>query len=267
MTDERRAIIKPFSKPDSGPRRRNRHSLREAVNAVCYFNANGCKSADLPHDFPLPPAVSPHDCKWVEFGPWRRVNDALREAGRIEAGRDPRPAAGRSIARPSRRPRRVPHGTTTGPRTRPATSGTSSWIPRACRWPRRRVRVRDRRRGHERPRHDSLPEPTHLRVAFADSAYHREDSYDRVASKWYRLRIAYRPADAVGFVVLPMRWKVERTFGWIVQSRRHAKDYERTFDSSEAPIYITSARLLLHRLRRNAEIEIRARPHWLNSSG
>ena len=92
------------------------------------------------------------------------------------------------------------------------------------------------------------PDQPRLRVAFADSACHRDELYDHVASKWYRLRIVNRPADAVGFVVLSMRREVERTFGWIVQSRRDAKDYERTLDSSEAQIYIASTRRLLRRL-------------------
>ena len=43
MTDEQRAILEPFLKPNSGPGRRNRHPLCKVVNAVFYINANGCK--------------------------------------------------------------------------------------------------------------------------------------------------------------------------------------------------------------------------------
>lgn len=51
-----------------------------------------------------------------------------------------------------------------------------------------------------------------------------------------------------GFHVLPRRWVVERTFAWLGRSRRLSRDYERLPTSSEALIYLTSIRLLLHRL-------------------
>ncbi len=51
-----------------------------------------------------------------------------------------------------------------------------------------------------------------------------------------------------GFVVLPRRWVVERTFAWLTQSRRLSKDYERLLVSSEAMIYIALTRLMLRRL-------------------
>lgn len=51
-----------------------------------------------------------------------------------------------------------------------------------------------------------------------------------------------------GFHVLPRRWVVECTFAWLGRSRRLSRDYERLPTSSEALIYVTSMRLLLHRL-------------------
>jgi putative transposase len=58
-----------------------------------------------------------------------------------------------------------------------------------------------------------------------------------------------RPVKAKGFVVLPKRWIVERTFAWISRHRRHSKDYERTTESSEAMIYIAMIGLMLKRLK------------------
>ena len=51
-----------------------------------------------------------------------------------------------------------------------------------------------------------------------------------------------------GFQVLPRRWVVERAFAWLGRSRRLSQDYERLPTSSEALNYLTSMRLLLHRV-------------------
>lgn len=53
-----------------------------------------------------------------------------------------------------------------------------------------------------------------------------------------------------GFVVLPRRWVVERTFSWIEQNRRMSKDYERLATTSEAFIYVAMSRLMVRRLAR-----------------
>ena len=62
------------------------------------------------------------------------------------------------------------------------------------------------------------------------------------------LEIVKRSDDVVGFAVLPKRWIVERTFGWIGRYRRMSKDYEMLPTSSEAMILITMINLMLHRL-------------------
>ncbi len=88
-----------------------------------------------------------------------------------------------------------------------------------------------------------------LRVLFADSAYGRNDlpSWVKQTFGWL-LQTVLRPAEAAGFIVLPKRWIVERTFAWLARCRRHSKDYERTTESSEAMIYLTMIALMSRRL-------------------
>ena len=62
------------------------------------------------------------------------------------------------------------------------------------------------------------------------------------------LEIVKRSDDVVGFAVLPQRWIVERTFGWIGRYRRMSKDYEMLPASSEAMILIVMINLMVHRL-------------------
>ena len=63
------------------------------------------------------------------------------------------------------------------------------------------------------------------------------------------LQIIKRCDDVKGFVVLPRRWVVERTFSWLGKYRRLSKDYESLTDSSEAMIQIAMINLMIHRLK------------------
>ena len=61
-----------------------------------------------------------------------------------------------------------------------------------------------------------------------------------------------RSDDIKGFKVLPRRWVVERTFGWLGRQRRLSKDYEYLTDTSETMIYVSMIGLMLRRLARGA---------------
>ena len=68
------------------------------------------------------------------------------------------------------------------------------------------------------------------------------------------LEVVLRPADQVGFKILPRRWVVERTFGWLGRYRRLSKDYEELPQSSEAMVYLGMIRLMLRRLEKNKPV-------------
>jgi putative transposase len=65
----------------------------------------------------------------------------------------------------------------------------------------------------------------------------------------WTLQIVKRADDVKGFVVLPKRWIVERTFAWLGKYRRLSKDYETLIGSSEAMIRIAMINLMVHRLK------------------
>jgi putative transposase len=65
------------------------------------------------------------------------------------------------------------------------------------------------------------------------------------------LEIVKRSDDVQGFAVLPRRWVVERTFGWLGRCRRLSKDYEELTESSEAMIHLAMTQLMLKRLAPN----------------
>ena len=62
------------------------------------------------------------------------------------------------------------------------------------------------------------------------------------------LEIVKRSGDVNGFAVLPHRWVVERTFGWLGRYRRLSKDYEELTDTSESMIYLAMINLMTRRL-------------------
>ena len=87
-----------------------------------------------------------------------------------------------------------------------------------------------------------------LRVVFADSAYNRVAALLACFLLGLTLIIVPRIAGTTGFVVIPRRWVVERTLGWLGRWRRLSKDYERLPEVSEAMVTLAMIRLMLHRL-------------------
>ena len=89
-----------------------------------------------------------------------------------------------------------------------------------------------------------------LRLIWVDGAY-RGQLLDWVAERCrFQLRLVLRSDDQKGFVVLPRRWVVERTFAWLNHKRRLSKEYEVLTTSSQAMIYLAMIRLMLRRLAR-----------------
>lgn len=87
-----------------------------------------------------------------------------------------------------------------------------------------------------------------LRVIWADGGYTGAlIGWAKRACGWV-LRTILRPVGQTGFVVLPRRWVVERTFGWFMKYRRLARDYETAPEMSETMIRIAMIHRMLRRL-------------------
>ncbi len=90
-----------------------------------------------------------------------------------------------------------------------------------------------------------------LRVLRADSGYQGglASWLERVVG--LRLEVVHKPPGQVGFAVLPKRWVVERTFGWLGRWRRLSKDYEVLPQSEEALIRLAMVAIMLRRLHKS----------------
>ena len=91
-----------------------------------------------------------------------------------------------------------------------------------------------------------MPWVKHL---FADGAYDRLKLMDKASYLDFTIEIIRRSDDQKGFKVLPRRWVVERTFGWMIRWRRLVRDYEQRIDVSQAMIMVAMGGIML---RRNA---------------
>jgi len=96
----------------------------------------------------------------------------------------------------------------------------------------------DRIKGVSNNRH------TRLTTIWADGAYAGIVEWVKLMLGW-TLEIVLRPAKAKGWIVLPRRWVIERTFGWLGRYRRLSRDFEHTVESSEAMVYLASIRRML----------------------
>jgi putative transposase len=88
-----------------------------------------------------------------------------------------------------------------------------------------------------------------LKLIWADGGYAGQLIEWTWALGHWVLEIVKRSDDVKGFVVLPKRWIVERTFGWFGRYRRLSKDYEMLTESSEAVIYLSMIHLMVRRLK------------------
>ena len=90
-----------------------------------------------------------------------------------------------------------------------------------------------------------------LKKVWVDEGYQNNDVAEVIQTELgVELEIVPKPGGQKGFVVLPRRWVVERTFAWIGRYRRTSKDYEFLVETSQAMIYLAMSHLMLRRLAR-----------------
>jgi putative transposase len=248
LTDEQWQVIRGLL-PKPAKRGPKPICRRWIINAIFYINRSGCQWRLLPHDFPKWKTVYNVFWQWRRNGLWERMHDALRRRVRQQAGKKPTPSAAILDSQSIRtaeggEERGFDAGKKITGRKRHLAVDTLGLV-----WA---VVVH----GAYWQDHDGavfvlqkLKSFGRLRVLFADSAYGRNDlpSWVKQTFGWL-LQTVLRPAEAAGFIVLPKRWIVERTFAWLARCRRHSKDYERTTESSEAMIYLTMIALMSRRL-------------------
>lgn len=253
LTNRQWQLIRQLLPPQS---RRGRRPIdrRWIINAILYVVRTGCQWRMLPKDFPNWSTVYGVFWRWRNDGTWQRIHDRLREKVRKAAGKKSTPTVAIIDSQSIRTAeggdeRGYDAGKKITGRKRHIAVDTLGMVlavvVHGAGW--------QDQHGAEWVMDQLAQQFRRLKVVFGDSAYGRSGLPDWVKETFgWVLQTVLRPVAAKGFVVLPKRWIVERTFAWLARYRRHSKDYEKTTDSSEAVTYLAMISLMSRRLE-NAE--------------
>jgi transposase len=227
------------------------HPLRELFNALRYMVKTGVTWRYLPNDFPPWTAVYQQARRWLQAGVFERIAHDLRMIGRALAERAPDPSA---VIFDARTLQSTPesggragfdgHKKKNGSKIHAAVDTLGHLL--ALIVTPADMQERDLAAGLA----EQVQEVTGgtVKVAFVDQGYTGAATAAEVADEGVELIVVKHHEAKKGFVLLPRRWVVERTFGWLGRFRRLARDYERLPETLAAWHWVAFIALMLGRL-------------------
>jgi transposase len=251
VTDEEWEFVLPYlllSREDSHSRQ---HSLRELFNGVRYIVRTGNQWRFMPNDLPPWHAVYQQMQRWMEAGVFEALTADVQSLLRHFGGRKGQPTA---VCIDSRTLQSTPE------------SGARAGYDGAKRRKGSKVHIAVDTLGHllalkvtaadegDRSQVSALAEEMQqvtgntVQLAYVDQGYTGQAVGEAASQHGIRLEVVKHPMAKRGFVLLPRRWVVERSFAWAARFRRLARDYERLDTTLKGFHYIAFAVLMLTRM-------------------
>ena len=248
LTDEEWSQIESLLPKPAKTGRRRTVDLREVVNAIRYLARSGCGWRMLPKDFPSWQTVYWWFRRFVRRLLFRTIHNVALMVDRERVGREASPSAGaldsQSIKAPAAKKRGFDAGKKVTGRKRHIAVDTDG---RLLMVNLTTADISDSA-GAQMILDAIRKRWPWLRHLFADGAYDRGKLLDKAAFLDFVIEVVRRTDAEPGFKVLPRRWVVERTFGWMTRWRSLVRDYEERLDVSEAMIHVAMGSLLLRRI-------------------
>jgi transposase len=250
VSDDEWAFVAPYLALVSEAAKQRRYPLREVFNGLRYIVKTGGQGRWMPHDLPPWPAVYQQTQRWLAAGCFEAVVHDLRTVLRLAGGRAPQPSAAVIDSQTLQStPESGAHAGYDGAKRRRgrkvhAAVDTLGHLLALLGTP---ADAQDRAQVAELARRVQEATGDSVELAWADQNYTGPAPAAAAAAHGLRLEVVKLPEAKRGFVLLPRRWVVERSFAWKSRFRRLVRDYERRLTTLIGLHYVAFACLELHR--------------------